>query len=156
MAAPSAREVRSAAAAPGPGRPGPRLLPGWGWAILAALATTVAILGRDSPALAVAAATVAVLAAAITVATALGPWQRKPVAAGVPGVLSVDSIRAAFRSGPLGRESLVDVLDRLERLILRPNLPVRTPEEAGRIVHAPDAEFLRYLASRLDEIEGST
>ncbi len=156
MAAPAAREVRSAPAPRAPRRPGPRLLPGWGWAILAALATTVAILGRDSAALAVAAATVAVLAAAVTVATALGPWQPRAAVARVPALLSVDSIRAAFRSGPLGRESLVDVLDRLERLILRPNLPVRTPEEAGRIVHAPEAEFLRYLASRLDEIEGST
>jgi len=132
-----------------------RLLPGWVWAIVAGVATLVAILLQNAPAVEVFLAACAVAAAGLTIARSLGPRApRVAVQRRVDFGLPV-SVRDAFRSGSLGREDLVILLDRLERVGLRPNLPIRSSEEVQAIVGASEPEFLRYLEGRLTELEGA-
>jgi len=141
----------------GPPRP-PRMdraLPGWGWAVIAACATALAILARGDFVLEVILAALAVAAAGLTVAFALGP--RGPPEFEKPRFLPVPlmSAREALRSGAPGREELVYLLDRLERVSVRPTLPIRNPEELAAIVSVPEDVFLGYLESRLRELEGA-
>jgi hypothetical protein len=62
-------------------------------------------------------------------------------------------IRAWLRSGPIGREEIVLLLDRLDRSTLRPDLPASTPDELASVRSLAPARFRRYVAHRLDEIE---
>jgi len=132
-----------------------RVLPGWGWAVIAALATAAAVLVQTSLILGVCAATLALVAAGLTVASALGPREPEPRVTRSINPAPLGSVREAIRAGPMGREDIVFLLDRVERASVRPNLPIRRPEEVGRIVSATDEEFLRYLAARVDDLEGS-
>jgi hypothetical protein len=100
-------------------------------------------------------ATLAVVAAALTVATSLGPRGPRPIVSPRVANTPLFSVREALRSGSLGREELVFLLDRLERVTLRPTLPIRQPEEIAAIVGAPEEEFLRYLEARVRELEGA-
>jgi len=142
---------------PGPSRSPrvDRVLPGWGWAIIAACATALAILARGDFVAEVILAALAVAAAGLTVAFALGP--RGPPEFEKPRFLPVPlmSAREALRSGELGREELVYLLDRLERVSVRPTLPIRKPEELAAIVGVPEDVFLGYLESRIRELEGA-
>jgi hypothetical protein len=131
------------------------VLPGWGWAIVAALATVLAVVGRTSLPLTVAAATLAVVSAGLTLAAALGPRAKSREVMTDLAPVPPDAIRDAFRAGTLGREDLVFLLDRLERTSLRPTLPVRQVDDVRTIVDAPEEEFLRYLEGRIGDFEGS-
>lgn len=155
MGGPPKRDDRSAEFGQHRRRPRKNLLPGWGWALLATVATAFAVLGRNTPAVAVSSATLAVVAAVLTVATSLGPW--RPTAAAPRQDLPepLDSVREAFRLDAVGREDLVFLLDRLERAGARPTLPLRRPGEVRAIVDVPEPEFLRFLAARVEELEGS-
>jgi len=132
-----------------------RVLPGWGWALVAAFATVLAILARGDFVIEVMLATLAVTAAGLTVAFALGP--RGPPEFEKPRFVPVPlmSVREALRSGALGREELVYLLDRLERVSVHPTLPIRKPEELAAIVSVPEDVFLGYLESRVRELEGA-
>jgi hypothetical protein len=132
-----------------------RLLPGWGWAVVAAVATVLAILLRDEPAGELFFAALAVVAAGVTIARSLGPRApRAPVPPKPVRVVPV-RVRIALRSGSLGREDLVFLLDRIERVGVRPNLPIRRSEEVQAIVRASEEDFLRYLETRVTELEGA-
>lgn len=142
-----------------PGRPRPRalqrVLPGWAWAIVAAVATVVAILARSDPPVEISLAALAVTAAGLTIATSLGP-RSPPLPVGPRAVrMPLLSVREALRSGALGREDLVHLLDRLERVSVRPTLPIRSSEEVQAIVRASEQDFLRYLEARVRELEGA-
>jgi hypothetical protein len=141
----------------GPSEPEKRrpVLPGWGWAIVAASATVLALLASASFALTVAGATLAVVAAALTIRAAVGPRPKSRDTATELAPVPLDSIREAFRAGTVGREDLVFLLDRLERTSLHPTLPVRQAVEVRTIVGVPEEEFLRYLEERIGEFEGS-
>jgi hypothetical protein len=64
-----------------------------------------------------------------------------------------DSLRTAFRSGRMGREMIVDLLDRLERAGPNPELAPRRPEEVASLARLSPTEFRDYLRGRLDELE---
>lgn len=115
----------------------------------------VAILAQSAPAVEILLAAVAVTAAGLAVASSLGP--RAPPAPVGPKVVQIPlfSVREALRSGGLGREDLVYLLDRLERVSVRPTLPIRRSEEVEGIVSASEQEFLRYLEARVRELEGA-
>ncbi len=65
-------------------------------------------------------------------------------------------IRAWLRSGTVGREEIVLLLDRLDRSGPRPDLPSRPPLEVARLVALPDDDFRAYVARRMDEIEAGS
>lgn len=63
-------------------------------------------------------------------------------------------VREWLGSGDLGREEIVRLLDRIDRLGAHPNLPVRGEAEMQRFRFMRADEFLAAVARRLDEIEG--
>ena len=127
---------------------------GWWWPAVAIIATGVAFAAGPVYSLAVPAATVAVVAAALTIVEVI-VRQRGEAGGGeyrAPRV--VGGVRGAFIGGIPGREDLVLTLDLLERRILRPDLPAKTPREVAEIARRSPAEFRRYVAQRLDDLEG--
>jgi hypothetical protein len=62
-------------------------------------------------------------------------------------------IRTWLRSGTVGREEIVLLLDRLDRSGPRPELPSRPPAEIARLVSLSAGEFRAYVERRMDEIE---
>lgn len=62
-------------------------------------------------------------------------------------------LRRAFTFGRLGRETILETLDRLERTGPNPGLPARDPAETRRILRMPRREFRAYLRARLDRLE---
>ena len=127
----------------------------WWWPALVALFTALAVAGASNPGVAVPAAAAAVMTAALAVGVSLNraasartaPAPRRPVPR--------SGVRDWIAAGELGREDLLLLLDRLERKSLNPTLPARTPQEVGMIVNLPPREFRRYVAGRLDTLEGT-
>jgi hypothetical protein len=137
-----------------PVRPRRRPIPGWGWAVVAAFATALAVFDRFDLPVAAALAAFSVLAAGLIVASSLGP--RPPAVFEADEGLSppLSDVRDALLWGQLGREDLVFLLDRIERTVGRPELPFRRPDEVRTIVTVQEAEFLRYLEWRVAALEG--
>jgi hypothetical protein len=126
---------------------------GWWWPVLAGVATVTALLVGSNYAVAVPAATVAVVAAALAL---VGPLRLRRVEKRPPTYLPavhVGSVRAALNGGEPGREDLVLTLDLLERRISRPDLPAKSAAEITALVRQPAAEFREYVNRRLDELE---
>jgi hypothetical protein len=125
----------------------------WWWPALAAVFAAIAIARSNNYAVAVPAAAGAVIAAAFAVGDAVrrtafprtAPSQFRPVPR--------SGVRDWLAAGELGREDLVLLLDRLERKVLRPDLPARTPMEIGAIVNLGPSEFDRYVADRIQALE---
>lgn len=129
---------------------------GWWWPLLAILATGVAFAVGPQYTIAVPAATVAVVAAALTIVEAIARQRGlalNPPEAGAEAP-SGTGIRAAFAGGKGGREDLLQTLDLLERKFGHPGLPMRSGVEVERITSRPAEEFRRYVAERLDKLEG--
>jgi hypothetical protein len=63
-------------------------------------------------------------------------------------------VRVSFRSGPFGREEVVLLLDRIERLGPTPTLPSRSEEDLAGIVQLPAAEFVDWVDRRITDLEG--
>jgi hypothetical protein len=129
---------------------------GWWWPLVAGMATAVAFAAGAAYSIAVPAATVAVLAAALTIVEVILHQRGETQTAAERAPLVPGGVRAAFGGGEPGREDIVLTLDLLERRISRPDLPARTGQEVAAIVHRPPAEFRRYVAKRLDELEGTS
>jgi hypothetical protein len=123
-------------------------------AAIAAASTGLAVWAGDNFAVAVPAATAAVLAAGFLFAEA---WFERSRTVRLPEGGSepkeVETVRVAFRSGRLGREAIADLLDRLERAGPNPELPGRQAEETRRLMQMPLAEFRNYVRYRLDDLE---
>lgn len=128
---------------------------GWYLVAIAAVAGGIAIWAGPNFAIAVPAGVIAVIAAGLLL-----------VVGGVPGITggsirvvasasSVDagSLRPLFRRGGLGREAILEEVDRIERAGPNPWLPSRRPEETARIREMPEEEFRRYVRERLDRLE---
>jgi len=122
--------------------------------VLAGLGAIVAIVAGSDYAVAVPFAVGAVAAAALSLVEAVRGtgWAEAPSprrwddrAAGV---------RAWFHRGRLGREEILQLVDRLDRAGDHPELPVRRSEEVARLVRLPDAQWRAYVNARLDAIEG--
>jgi len=129
---------------------------GWWWPAIAGVATVAAVLAGPNLPVAAAAATLAVVAAALTVFEAFFR-QREP--AGRPPDLTREhpgGLREAFVGGEPGREDLVLACDLLERKLARPDLRARTAVEIQSLIRLPPEEFRRYLAQRLDDLEGAS
>jgi hypothetical protein len=124
---------------------------------VALLSTGVAVWAGDNFAVAVPAATVAVLAAGLLIAdAALGGSRMARPPGDVAGPEEVGMLRAWFRSGRLGREAITELLDHLERAGPNPELPRRRAEEMSRLAQLPYAEFRSYVRQRLDDLESRT
>jgi hypothetical protein len=128
----------------------------FGWiAPAAAIALTgLALATGDTPTVALPAAVGAVAAGAATVGEALarsGPFARR-----APSPVPLNpkaSIRSAFRSARFGREEIVLLLDRVERMGPGPGLPGRSIEELEQIVRMPVGQFRGYVDRRLTDLE---
>lgn len=124
-------------------------------ATVASALTAVAVASVSTDAIAIPAAAGAVLVAALAVGEAAsrtaGPSPAAPRARPVPQ----SGIRDWLGAGEMGREDLLLLLDRLERKTSNPNLPARTPQEVTALARLTPPEFRRYLARRLDALEGS-
>jgi hypothetical protein len=129
---------------------------GWWWPALAGIAIVVAALAGANYALAVPAATVAVVAGSLTVIDALGRHRGPLDGPILARPLRPGGVRGAFRGGEVGREDIVLTLDLLERKLARPDLPSRTGPELAEICRRPPEQFRRYLAERLAGLEGDS
>ena len=121
---------------------------------LAVTATGIAVWAGPNFTIALPAAVVAVIAASLLFVEAGADrisFPRPGRAAPVPS--AAGSLRRAFTAGRLGREALVDTLDRLERAGPNPGLPARRLEETGRILRMTEREFREYLRTRIVQLE---
>lgn len=121
---------------------------------LALLATGIAVAAEWNLSIALPAAGVAVAAAGLLFGEAWRQRGRSAPAYGPPSSLvATVALRRAFTSGRLGRQAIVDTLDRLERSGRNPELPVRSTDETGQILRMPERQFRDYLRMRLDRLE---
>ncbi|MGP8073961.1 MAG: hypothetical protein ACLQD9_05020 [Thermoplasmata archaeon] len=129
----------------------------WTFPILAIGATFVAIQAGSNEFVSVPLATIAVAAAGL----ALWDSVRSPppemlypsyVEDGTP----VGSSDVWFRSGTMSQESIVILLDRIDRALVRPSLPTRTPRELEQLSNLPWERFLEYVESRLAQLEANS
>jgi len=127
----------------------------FGWKIPALMAAAVGVTvwaGRNLE-IALPAAVVAVGAGVALLFEVWGiPPAARPGSVRLPENLRA-SVRDLFRSGRLGREMVVELLDRLERNGPNPSLPGTTADEFERVVHLSRIEFRRYVRERLDYLE---
>jgi hypothetical protein len=133
-----------------------RLPIGWWWPLLAGIATVAALLAGPNRAIAIPAATIAVFAAVLAVVETLVRQRNLARREYDPGPSRPGGLREAFVGGGPGREDLVLACDLLERKLSRPGLRARTITEVASLVRLPPEEFRRYLAQRLDELEGTS
>jgi len=130
---------------------------GWKLPLVAVIATGVALWGGGAIAISIPAAAVAVGAAVLLLVEAWGlPPPRPPVSRGSSGANPRGAIRDSFRLGRVGREQILEELDRLERTGPNPALPGRVSEEFDRIARLTRDEFREYVRARLDDLEVRT
>jgi hypothetical protein len=126
----------------------------WYLPLIAIVAIGLAIWAGPNLATAVPAAAVGLIAASLLFLDAWSTAGRPIVPAlGRRSPETVDGIRSAFRSGVMGREKLIDLLDRLDRAGPTPYLPARRTEEIRALVRLSPSEFRDYLRQRLDALE---
>ncbi len=119
----------------------------------AVLAIFLSLVGRADLAVAVPMAGAAVAASGLALWDALrGAPPATRIRAVAPPEVSLGS-RVLFREGRAGREALVLLLDRLDRLGAHPDLPIRSASDLGRLLRLPPDEFRDHLAARLNELE---
>jgi hypothetical protein len=124
-----------------------------GLAAVALVLGALAVVERQQP---VAAAALAVGAVAFGSLALVPIFQERPVARETSPArppTPETGVRDWLRSGPIGREEIVLLLDRLDRSSGRPDLPSSATRELARVRGLPPSEFRRYVAHRLDEIE---
>lgn len=129
---------------------------GWWWPLLAGGSALIAVVAGPRLEISVPAATLAVAGATLTLFEVVARQRLPARAASDPTSDHPGGLREAFRGGTPGREDLVLACDLLERKLSRPDLPAKTPLELAEIVRLPPDAFRRYLAGRLDELEGSS
>lgn len=126
----------------------------WGLVAVAAIAAAVAIWTRSNTGLALAAASVALLAAVlIFVEVGIRTWSPFGRVAAPSSRNPLDVVREAFDSGRLGRESVVALLDRLYWTSLNPDRPMTTIEQLDSIARMSPAEFREYVRVRVEYLE---
>ncbi len=104
----------------------------------------------------IAAAAAAVIVASLVLVGSLLLEFRRERRAQPPASLEVNPLRDWIRSGELGHEEIVRLLDRIDRMGLHPNLSVRSEPEMARLRLLSHARFLELVERRLDEIEGAS
>jgi len=129
----------------------------WAFPVVAGLATLVAIAAYTNNSVALPAAVVAVAAAAIALWD--GVRSRAPPVTATPApdlAAAGGGSDAWFRAGTMGQEAIVLLLDRIDRALAHPSLPVRTARELAILRSLPREDFLRYLESRIAQLEELT
>lgn len=129
----------------------------WGLVALALAATGLAIWAGPNRAVAVPAATVAIVVASLLILeVGLRAPRRRSLTAQRPPAPAPSEIRAALVSGPLGRERLIELVDHIERAQPPFERAPVSSEEMRRLIDLPADEFREYLRGRLERIEAST
>ncbi len=100
-------------------------------------------------------AAIAVVAGSLLLVVSLALASRHSWSRRTTPPLEVNALRAWIRSGELGHEEIVRLLDRIDRMGPHPELGVRTEPEMARYRAMSRADFLEAVAARLDEIEGA-
>ncbi|MGP8077255.1 MAG: hypothetical protein ACLQD8_05285 [Thermoplasmata archaeon] len=129
----------------------------WTFPAVAAVATLIAVGTASQPAIAIPAATCAVAAAGVALWDAVrlrGPAPSAPVAAAPPE--PTGGSESWLRGGELGQEAVVLLLDRIDRALYHPDLPVRTAHELAGLRGLSREEFLGYVDRRMTELEGTS
>ncbi|HTT14738.1 MAG TPA: hypothetical protein VMG81_03045 [Thermoplasmata archaeon] len=125
---------------------------GWFFPAIAVLAAGIAVWAGPDLALAVPATVVAVVSAGFLIGeVVVRAWRPRLPPLGTSDVN--DPVRAALRSGPLGREAIVAALDRVDRASQHPDLPTRTSEELRSVARLSAPEFRALVRERLDALE---
>lgn len=132
-----------------------RLPFGWALPAVAVVATGVAVAADANRSIALPAATVAVGAAGLALWLAIRQWgvRATPVTLETP---VIETTADWFDEGMMGQESIVLMLDRIERQLLRPDLPSRPTAEIDRLRLLPPDQFLDYVEQRLAALEGGS
>lgn len=132
-----------------------RLPFGWALPAIAGAATVVGIAADSNRTLAIPAGAVAVAAAGAALWIAVRRWGTRTVRAPTETTV-VETTADWFDEGIMGQEAIVLMLDRIERQLIRPDLPSRSTEEIGRLRLLPPQEFFDYVDRRLTELEGGS
>ena len=127
----------------------------WWWAGAALALALLAVLSSSNYAVAVPAAVAAVALAGLAVGEIVLRLSVRPRAEAPADRPTPADIQEWFRSGPMGREEIVRILDMIERRTLRPGLPARTPGEVRRFLGLRPEEFRRYVDERLTQLEAT-
>jgi hypothetical protein len=125
----------------------------WSLLALAAVAAAVAIVAGPNNAVAVPAALVAIAAAGLAFWEAAQSGGRPSGLAIAPPMTAPFGVRAWFAGGSFGRESIVLLLDQLDRAGPHPGLAARPMSEVRRLARMPPREFCAFVRNRLDVIE---
>lgn len=128
----------------------------WWWVVPSAGFTLLAVANASTYAVAIPAATAAVVLAGIAVAETLARLPRPTAVRVAARSRAGADVRSWLGAGRVGREDLLLFLDRMERRSTRPELPNRNPAELDRLLRLSQREFLRYLAEQLVRLEGAT
>lgn len=129
----------------------------WAFPTVAVAATLVALIADPNETIVIPAATIAVAAAGLALWDSVRPRTAAPGAVStVPEPLSVSASDQWFRAGVVGQEAIVLLLDRIDRALLRPDLPSRELAELIQLRSLPREQFLKYLESRLAELEANS
>ncbi|MGB6501789.1 MAG: hypothetical protein WBG19_10435 [Thermoplasmata archaeon] len=126
----------------------------WGFPVVAALATLVALAADTNQSIAIPAATCAVFAAALALWDAVRA--REPIPTPAPAAdlsASGGGSESWFHGGTMGQEAIVLLLDRIDRALAHPSLPARSARELTILRTLPRDEFLRYIESRIAQLE---
>lgn len=124
--------------------------------VVAGLAAVGAILAGTNTVLAVPVGAVAVGVAALLLLSVLERTAWPSASSRSYPRSPSSSVRAAFRTGKIGRHELISLLDSLEHNSYGTVRSTVSPEELGRLLTATPEEFRRYLEARVRDLEGRT
>ncbi len=129
----------------------------WTFPVLAIAATFVAIQAGSNEFISVPFATIAVAAAGLALWDSVrAPPTEMVYPSYIEDGTPVGSSDVWFRSGTMSQESIVILLDRIDRALVRPTLPTRTPRELEQLSTLPWERFLEYVESRLSQLEADS
>jgi hypothetical protein len=127
----------------------------WPLLVVAAAAAFVGISAGPNDSVAVPAALVAIAAAGAAFWEASRSGGRPAVPRPAPAAGVPFGVRAWFSGGSLGRESIVLLLDSLDRAGSHPELPSRPLTEVRRLARLSPRAFREFVERRLDTIESN-
>jgi hypothetical protein len=120
----------------------------------AAAATAVAVWAGDNTGVAVPAAAAAVLGIALLASMSFA-GRIRPTRSTFrpPERATLVLLRESFRSGPLGRQSIITTIGGLDASIRGSRRAVVSMDEESRIREMPPSEFRQWVETRLSELE---
>jgi len=122
--------------------------------VVAVIASGLAAAAGTNEALALGAATVAVLAGALLLFGVVERTRWPPGRPLPPLPADPARVRSSFEAGTRGRPALVELLDNLDRHVGNLNRARTTIEELARLQALDRDEFREYLVARVTDLEG--